>query len=327
MDHANDYYEKILQPYLTSSHPNLFISKDITSSDATILKATELHTDSSTGIVIIPGITVPRESCYRLFAHFKNHNILTYDLRGQADSGGILDWEKCTADINAIGQDFKKRRKLQHLIGIGHSFGGLTLLRSSLEPEHPYDLRIALAAPLEMKSIAGPIPEKRTAFLVYAYNLYKAFLNPALRDSIVRKHQSFFIPSFFRKPTIVALRLDQPKAFNRLIETTPKLADFIGNIALPAQLIYAGQDQRLGPVNSKAYEELQEVASAKGIGFKILEGLSHRFNKLPERRFMLSYNNDAVMERIDAVLMKHPQFSIDNPITNQPSTGESAACR
>lgn len=58
MDHANHYYEKILRPYLTSSHPNLFISKDIPNSDATTLKATELQTDSPTGIVIIPEITV-----------------------------------------------------------------------------------------------------------------------------------------------------------------------------------------------------------------------------------------------------------------------------
>lgn len=132
MDHPNHYYEKILSPYLTTAHPNLFISKDIISSDTTTLKATELHTDSSTGIVIIPGITVPRESCYRLFAHFQNHNVLTYDLRGQADSGGVLNWEKCMADINAIGRDFKNRRKLQHLIGIGHSFGGLIRVRRSL---------------------------------------------------------------------------------------------------------------------------------------------------------------------------------------------------
>jgi alpha-beta hydrolase superfamily lysophospholipase len=325
MDHANNYYEKILRPYQTPSHPNLFISKDITASDAATLKATERHTDSLTGIVIIPGITVPRESCYRLFAHFQNHNVLTYDLRGQADSGGVLDWEKCMADINAIGRDFKKRRKLRHLIGIGHSFGGLTLLRSSLEPEHPYDLRIALAAPLEMKSIAGRIPEKRTALLLYAHNLHRAFLNPALRDPIVRKHQSYLITSFFKKPSIVALRIDQPEAFNRLRETTPKLTDFIGDITLPTDLIYAGQDQRLGPVNSEAYEDLQRLASAKGIGFKILERLSHRFNTLPERRFMLSYNNEALMEQMDAILMKHPQFSINNPITNKPVVGESAA--
>jgi len=327
MDYANHYYENILSPYLTKTHPNLFISKDITGSDATTLKATELHTDSSTGIVIIPGITVPRESCYRLFAHFQNHNVLTYDLRGQADSGDILDWEKCTADINAIGRDFKKRRKLQHLIGIGHSFSGLTLLRSSLEPEHPYDLRIALAAPLEMKSIAGAIPEKRTAFLVYAHNIYRAFLNPALRDLIVRKHQSYLPVGFFQKPSIVALRLDEPQAFNRLRETTPKLTDFIGDIALPTDLIYAGQDQRLGPVNGEAYEDLQRLVSAKGIGFKIFEGLSHRFNKLPERRFMLSYNNEAVMEQIDAIIMKYPQFSIDNLIMKQSEMGKSAAWR
>jgi hypothetical protein len=125
----------------------------------------------------------------------------------------------------------------------------------------------------------------------------------------------------------VALRIDQPEAFNRLRETTPKLTDFIGDIALPTDLIYAGQDQRLALSKARPMKIVQKFASAKGIEFKILEGQSHRFNKFPERRFLLSYNNDAVMEQIESIVMKHPQFSIYNPITNQPGVGKSAAWR
>ena len=114
----------------------------------------------------MPGITVPRESYYRLVASFSDLNVLVYDLRGQAKSGGELSYEECVQDINIVGQVFKKKRSLDFLIGIGHSFGGLTLLRSSLDKDHSYDLRICLAAPIDLARVSSKIPERKTAFLV-----------------------------------------------------------------------------------------------------------------------------------------------------------------
>ncbi len=302
---VNHYYENILRPYLNPENTHLLIDTTIAGADGISLEATELSTDSSTGIVIIPGITVPREACFRLLAHFREYNVLTYDLRGQALSEGALDWNLCVADINAVGQDFKKRRNLKQLIGIGYSFGGLTLLRSSLESVHPYDLRITLAAPLEMKAIVGKMPEQMTSLLVYVHNFVKALSNPAFRDEIVKSHQSYRIDKFLRNPRVVALRVDRPGAFNRMREQAQKMVDFFQNIALPTHMFYPGADQRLGPIAGNAYDEIRHLAAQRGIGMQVMAGLTHRFNTMPEKKFMISCNNELLLNQLDAVIRHH----------------------
>lgn len=63
MNATNYYYENILRPYLKPDNPNLLIDTAITGTEGTTLRATEIQTNSPTGIIIIPGITVPRKAC------------------------------------------------------------------------------------------------------------------------------------------------------------------------------------------------------------------------------------------------------------------------
>ena len=65
--------------------------------------------------------------------------VFVYDLRGQGPSDGEIDTETSVRDIYSIGEQFRRSRALEYLIGIGHSYGGMTLLESFLEAGHPYD--------------------------------------------------------------------------------------------------------------------------------------------------------------------------------------------
>ena len=307
MDSRKNYHESVLERYMNGLAENVRPDAEIVGADGIILNSTEVISKSKIGIVIVPGITVPRESYYRLLAGFFPFNVLIFDLRGQAFSGGELSLDGTVKDINVAGQQFKKKRGLAFLIGIGHSFGGLALLRSSLEKDHPYDLRISLATPVDMTRISGKIPERASVFLVYIHNIFRALKTPALRDGIVRQYQYIWLPSFLKAPRIVALRINDPRSFNDTRLSTPKLTDFIKDVASPSHLIYAGNDTRLGIRGNLAgdYEELSVLASEKGFELTTFEGLSHRFNRGKETQFVLSYNNDKVIEKIREIIKHH----------------------
>jgi len=307
MDHRKSYHELILKRYIHELSENIRVDVEIVGADGVILNCTEIQAESKIGIIFIPGITVPRESYYRLLASFPDFNVLAFDLRGQAYSEGQLSPDGCIRDINLIGQEFKRKRNLESLVGIGHSFGALTLLKSSLEEEHPYDLRISLTAPVDMTKTSGKIPKTASAYIAYIHNIYRALKNPALRDEIVRQYQYFWLPSFIKAPRIVALRINDPQAFNDTLLHTPKLIDFIKDVVSPTYLIYAGNDSRLGIQGELGgdYEKLRRLAVIKGFEVTLIEGLSHRFNYGKERKFVLSYNNNKVIEKINHLIRRH----------------------
>jgi predicted alpha/beta hydrolase len=104
MDDGNQltYHRSLLERF----SPRLAHEEDLTfpcfSQDGANLSATLLPAESTIGIVIIPGITVPRESYYRLMTSLSPWNTLVFDLRGQGESTGSLEGAKCTSDVNEI---------------------------------------------------------------------------------------------------------------------------------------------------------------------------------------------------------------------------------
>ena len=128
----SSYYNGILEEFIPKPYSSILIDNSIKTMDGISLGITEFHSNSKIGIVISPGLTVPRESYFKLIANLLEYNVVAYDPRGQGSSDGQIDYEKCSNDINLIGSYFRQKRNLSHLIGIGHSFGGLTLLESSL---------------------------------------------------------------------------------------------------------------------------------------------------------------------------------------------------
>ena len=179
-------------------------------------------------------------------------------------------------------------------------------MRASLEKDHPYDLRICLAPPVDLASVSSKIPERKSVFLTYSYNIFKALKSHALRDEIVKHHQSFWLSTFLRDPRIVSLRISDPRAFNATRILTPKLTDFITGVPSPCYLMYGGNDKRLGIQGelSGDYAELRHLAEKRGFEICLIQGLSHRFNSGKEREFVLSYDNDIVIEGIRDIVKR-----------------------
>ena len=234
MDPRIDYHKSRLSKYVGELLGNIRVDAEVVGDGGVVLNATEIHSRSKTGLVIVPGITVPRESYYRLLIALSDFNTLVFDLRGQAFSEGELDAWACMRDINAVGKEFKRRRNLTFLVGIGHSFGGLALLRSSIERDHPYDLRISLATPVDLANITGKIPGTASRLAVYLHNMFRALRSPALRDEVVRQYQYFNPLLFLRTPKVVALDISDPHAFNHTRLNAPKLTDFLLEVACPS---------------------------------------------------------------------------------------------
>jgi alpha-beta hydrolase superfamily lysophospholipase len=293
------YLERILSFYMDPDKTHL--DMHVFGVDGCGLEATMTRSTSNVGVVIIPGISVPRESYFTLFASLSEYKVLVYDLRGQARSGGALEANKCVSDVNTIGEEFRRAHNLEYLIGIGHSYGGLALLEAGTKSEHPYDLRIALAPPLDLKESSAKMPKRFTKLAAYLYIIKRAYEKLALQDEIVLHYQQFSPLAFFRDPHIVALRLKHPDIYNATRMTTPLLADLVEKTPLPLALVFAGADNRISYANP-SFEEVECYAEMRQFPLEILPHLSHRFNYRPEERFMLSYNNREVLEKVQGII-------------------------
>jgi pimeloyl-ACP methyl ester carboxylesterase len=308
MNNRNKYLTEILNRHSINNNSNneIIINKNILGTNQTKLNSTEVQTDSKVGIVIVPGMTVPRESYFKLLSHLSNSNILLYDLRGQSFSKGELDPKKCIEDVNIVGQEFKEKRNLDYLIAIGHSFGGMNVLMSSTKKDHPYDLRICLAAPEDLKKISWFIPKFFSTEISFLHNYFRTKKIPALKDEIVKHYQSFNWSSYKKNPRIVSLNIKNPESYNITRIKTPNLRDVIDQVKKPSYLIYSGNDKRLR-INSKYemdYQMLGFLAKTLDINYEIIDGLSHRFNEGVEKEFILSYDNNKVIDRIKSVIKK-----------------------
>jgi pimeloyl-ACP methyl ester carboxylesterase len=308
MKNRNKYLTEILNryPINNNSKNNLIIDQKINGAKETKLCSTEVETDSKIGIVIVPGMTVPRESYFKLLSHLSNHNVLLYDLRGQSYSEGEINSKNCIKDVNIVGQEFKQRRNLDYLVAVGHSFGGMNVLMSSIENDHPYDLRISLAAPENLKKAAGFIPNIFSSQMAFLHNYIRTKQIPALNDDIVKHYQSFEWNLYKKNPRIVSLNIKNPKYFNQTRVETPKLSEIIKQIKKPSYLIYPGNDKRLkiNSKNSTDYNRLASLVNLYKLNFEIIDGLSHRFNKGIEKEFILSYDNDNVVDKVKNIIEK-----------------------
>lgn len=300
----SSYYNGILEEFIPKPYSSILIDNSIKTMDGISLGITEFHSNSKIGIVISPGLTVPRESYFKLIANLLEYNVVAYDPRGQGSSDGQIDYEKCSNDINLIGSYFRQKRNLSHLIGIGHSFGGLTLLESSLLGNHPYNLRISIAAPIDLSKVAKSIPRPGSVIFIYFYNLLRLIKKPALRDDIVTHHQHLLPIPFFNNPRIVSLSIKNPGSYNKLLYQSSNLINILYNAPKPSHLIYAGNDERLGiqSRSDKYFLDLHNIAINMGFNITFFEGLTHRFNFPIEERFVFSYNNFLVINEIKNII-------------------------
>jgi len=179
-----DYYRRIYLRLNEVIPPQLTLNMDVKGAGEAVLKASLLDVPSSTGIIIFPGLTVPRESCFRLLHSLATYKTLVYDIRGQSRSEGEVDFEKCVTDVNIVGRWFKNKYKLKRLIGVGHSFSGICLLKASMDRQHTYDLRIALAAPFDMSRATSGVPKQFTKLFIYLYNTTRWLTYRPYRDEI-----------------------------------------------------------------------------------------------------------------------------------------------
>ncbi|MEE9913988.1 MAG: alpha/beta hydrolase [Deltaproteobacteria bacterium] len=302
-----EYYRRIYLRLNENIPQKLTLNMNVKGAGDTILQSSLFDVPSNIGIIIIPGLTVPRESYFKLLHSFSHYKTLLFDLRGQADSEGEVDYDKCVADINIIGNWFKNKYKLKYLIGVGHSFGGLCLLKASMDRKHAYDLRISLAPPFDMSHTTSGVPKYFTKLFIYLYNSTHWLTNKPYRDEIFQHKQSYKPHEFVKNPYVGALKLNGHNVMSRIITMTPKLADFISDIALPSYLIYGNNDKRIGGEEyfKEQYEILNVAARNRGFDLCLMHGLSHRFNLEPEKEFVLSYNNNEVIRKINSIIERH----------------------
>ena len=84
------------------------LNKKFITPDGTVLFSTQVRSPSEIGIVIVPGLTIPRECYFRLITEFSDLNLMIFDIRSQSLSGGNIEIQKYIDDINFIGAQLKK---------------------------------------------------------------------------------------------------------------------------------------------------------------------------------------------------------------------------
>lgn len=296
-----NYYENLLRQYV----PNKVVVPDsiLELKDAR-LRITEVPANSDKGILIVPGLTVPRESFFTLLPALSDFNVLIYDPRGHSESEGEVSASGFISDVNDAGLSFRRKYNLKYLVGISHSLGGLCMLAASCNRDHPFDKRIVLAPVVKADLVIPKLPENHLMAILFAYlyNTHRKITQKAFRDEIVTYHQH---TNFLKNPSIVALKLKNRKALNAAVKEFPVLTQLIHCIPKETYVIFPGNDQRLGIKNNRlngVYSEFAEKVIAHKIQIEVLEDLSHRFNRQPETQFRLSYNDKNLLQRIRKII-------------------------
>jgi hypothetical protein len=298
------YYKKLLNQYVPD---RMVVADTILDLKDARLGTTEVLTDSDKGILIVPGLTVPRESYFTLLPEFSDFNVLIYDSRGHSKSEGEVSASGYISDVNDAGLSFKRKYNLKYLVGISHSLGGLCMLAASCTPAHPFDKRIALAPVVKADLVIPKLPENHLMAILFAYlyNIHRTKTQKAFRDEIVVHHQHTNFIDFLKNPCIVALKLRKQKAFSRAVKEFPVLTQLVHRFPGETYVIFPGNDQRLGIKNNQlkgVYAEFAEKASEHHTCVEVLPDLNHRFNRQPETQFRLSYNDKNLLQRIRKII-------------------------
>jgi pimeloyl-ACP methyl ester carboxylesterase len=265
--------------------------------DNTSIYYSDINQKTNRGILVIPGLTVPRES-YFILAEL-GFTIRFFDLRGQGQSEGHLSFEKHVSDLAKITDDFIGRYGFENVTLIGHSYGSLVMLKyvSAYQPVN-YPL-ICLAPPLNIKDITSPI---RTPIFAYAYILWRS-LKKQYSDQICRKHQHLSPIKFFKQPSIVAMRIGRVEDYNLLREETPDLKYLVQSVDNPGHFVFSEDDKRIKfKENRKDFEDLFNMLETKGSKYKILKELDHRFNKKQSTGFRISHNSALLLEYLKMIV-------------------------
>jgi pimeloyl-ACP methyl ester carboxylesterase len=290
----NAYYTSMIKE-ITDKF--LITNGAVCSDDNTSIYYSDINQNTNKGILVIPGLTVPRESYFTLIE--LGFTIRFFDLRGQGQSGGYLSFEKHVSDLAKITDDFKRRYGFENVTMIGHSYGSLVMLKyvSAYQPDNCS--MICLAPPLNIKDITLSI---RTLIFAYAYILWRS-LKKQYSDQICRKHQHLSLIQFFKQPSIVAMRIDKIDDFNMLREKTPDLKYLVQSLDNPGHFVFSEDDKRIKfKEKRKNFEKLFNMLETKGSKFKILKGLDHRFNKGKSTVFRIGHNSELLLEYLKMIV-------------------------
>jgi pimeloyl-ACP methyl ester carboxylesterase len=148
----NEYYTSIIKELADQF---IITNGAVCADDNTSIYYSDINQKTNRGILVIPGLTVPRESYFSLTE--LGFTIRFFDLRGQGQSGGHLSFEKHVSDLAKITDDFIGRYGFENVTLVGHSYGSHVMLKyvSAYQPNNCS--MICLAPPLNIKDITSPI--------------------------------------------------------------------------------------------------------------------------------------------------------------------------
>jgi pimeloyl-ACP methyl ester carboxylesterase len=290
----NAYYTSLMKG-ITDQIP--ITNGAVNADDNTSIYYSDLNHKTNKGILVVPGLTVPRESYFKLIE--LNFTIRFFDLRGQGQSEGFLSFEKHVSDLAKITDDFIERYGIEKLTLIGHSYGSIVMLKYFSAYQADNCTVICLAPPLNIKDITSPI---HTLILAYVYILWRSW-KKQYADQICKKHQHLNPIQFFKQPSIVAMRIDRIDDFNMLREETPDLKNLIQSLDNPGHFVFPGDDKRIKiKEKRKEFEEIFNIFDKKGSKYKILKGLDHRFNKEKSTDFRIGHNSELLLEYLKMII-------------------------
>jgi pimeloyl-ACP methyl ester carboxylesterase len=303
MRHRTLYHQSILAQ-LGVDIDTVKVDHEFSDSNGGILNATLLHSDSRTGVLIIPGIWYPREAYYKLARDLcGKYNVAVYDQRGHAASSSSFSIRAMVEDVAVVANQWQGHAGLSRIYVAGHSLGGyVCAIASTGTSSDAIAGQILLALPLSLNSTARNVPENLTVFKVYLAGLLKA-LTPKYRSPIVREYVSFWYPAFRRRPYLFALRADNPRQIVEEIQASTDLTHLGNKISVPTLFIWAGNDRTLGIIHdypAKYREFVQQIVNQNAmLEDELMPGLCHQFNFDDRHRIMISADNELVGNRID----------------------------
>ena len=297
-----DYHKKIFRQF-SKTTVNINFSESFKNSDGGDLHATALDSDSSTGIIFVPGIWYPREAYYKLICQLnKKYKVLIYDQRGHSYSHGDFCISSMIKDLQGIIKQYSKKNSVQNLFIIGHSMGGyISALATAYLGLDKVAGQILLAPPISMSSTQRKIPTNISTFKIYIINLVRS-LKPKYRSEIVREYVSFWYPRFIKKPYLFALRANNPEKIINEIKSTRPLTDILKKCKINTICFWGNKDSTLGIQGRLPQTYLDFVGKMARPGnrfrYQLLDNLSHQFNFDSKRIIYVAGDNDIIENKI-----------------------------
>ena len=302
MDNRHDYHKSILQKYFHNVK-KIKSDREFKSCDNLILNATQFNSNSTTGILVIPGIWYPREAYYKLCSGLhKRFNVVVYDQRSHCLSQGNFNIDKMIQDLIGVTEQYVRDNHIKELYLVGHSLGGyLSFIASSKGLPVEVKGQILLAPPISFKPLLKTMPEHLGLPIVYLLNLFKTII-PKYRSKIYKEYVSFNYFDFKKNPYYFCLRSDNPNNIIKELKFADELSIFASNIHIHTLFIWGDNDRVLKIKNDFPlyYTEFIEknIKLSKCLYLKLLKKMSHHFNYNDKNFIQISGDNNVILNDI-----------------------------